>query len=104
MNKIEKIKEIMRHADVFNMYDASEADAIIKLIAEDEYDIADIKILEIPHPEVICFGNYKKEIFFDVVKFYDNKWQFSYLKSTQNGVINELAHSIQEAVEKYEFD
>lgn len=37
--------------------------------------------------------------YFDVVKFFDDKWQFSYI---ENGS-NKLAHSIEEAIMKNEW-
>lgn len=123
MNTIEKVKEIMGFGSNFHMCDVSEIteeyvhleswnedvkkddfDMIAKLIADDGYNIEGFELLEIPHPKVFCFGNCNIEQFFDVVKFWDDKWQFSYLKGSENGLRNELAHSIQEAVEKYEFD
>lgn len=116
MNKIEKVKEIMRFSEDLHMYDVSEADEeyiylesfyryvrksdfdmIEELIAADGYDIGGFELLEIPHSEVFCFGNREKNLFFDIVKLFDNKWQFSYIENSEN----KLAHSIQEAVEKY---
>ena len=81
----------------------SDFDLVAELIASDEYDIDGFELLEIPHPKVFCFGNHNKNQFFDVVKFWDDKWQFSFIKISENGLQNALAHSIQEAVEKYEF-
>lgn len=53
--------------------------------------------MEIPHPKVFCFGNEEKGEYFDVVKFFDDKWQFSYI---ENGS-NKLAHSIEESFINY---
>ena len=41
----------------------------------------------------------EKGEYFDVVKFFDDKWQFSYI---ENGS-NKLAHSIEEAIMKNEW-
>jgi len=79
-------------------------DVIAKLIADDGYNVEGLELLEIPHPQVLCFGNYSTKQFFDVVKFWDDKWQFSYVKGSEYGPRNELAHTIQEAIEKYEFE
>lgn len=122
MSKIEKVKENMGLGENFHMCDVSEIaedhihleswdedvnksdfDLVAELIASDEYDIDGFELLEIPHPKVFCFGNHNKNQFFDVVKFWDDKWQFSFIKISENGLQNALAHSIQEAVEKYEF-
>ena len=122
MSSIEKVKEIMKFGENFHMCDVSEIaedyihleswnedvkksdfDLIAELIATDEYYIDGFELLEIPHPEVFCFGNRNKNQFFDVVKFWDDKWQFAFLKKSENGLQNALAHSIQEAVEKNEF-
>lgn len=62
-------------------------------------DVGDFELLEIPHPKVFCFGNEEKGEYFDVVKFFDDKWQFSYI---ENGS-NKLAHSIEEAIMKNEW-
>lgn len=69
------------------------------LIANDGYDVSAFELLEIPHPKVFCFGNEEKGEYFDVVKFFDDKWQFSYI---ENGS-NKLAHSIEEAIMKNEW-
>ena len=119
----EKVKEIMGFGDNFHICDVSEITEeyihleswnedikmddfilITELIAKDGYDIEGFELLEIPHPKVFCFGNYNTNQYFDVVKFGDDEWQFAYLQSSQNGLQNVLAHSIREAVEKYEFD
>ena len=72
---------------------------IAELIANDGYDVSAFELLEIPHPKVFCFGNEEKGEYFDVVKFFDDKWQFSYI---ENGS-NKLAHSIEEAIMKNEW-
>lgn len=119
MSNIDKVKEIMGFGKNFHMCDVSEItedhihleswnedvektdfDLIAELITADGFDIDGFELLEIPHPEVFCFGNLETEKYFDVVKFFDDKWQFSY---TENST-NKLAHSIQEAIEKYEWD
>lgn len=74
-------------------------DTIAELIANDGYDVSAFELLEIPHPKVFCFGNEEKGEYFDVVKFFDDKWQFSYI---ENGS-NKLAHSIEEAIMKNEW-
>lgn len=104
MNNIEKVKEIMGFDNCYMDEDVEDFDIIADLIVKDGYDIEGFELLEIPHPKVFCFGNNNTKQFFDVVKFGDDKWQFSYLKSSKNGLYNELAHSIQEAVENYEYD
>jgi len=73
---------------------------IINLIYKDGYDISEFELLEIPHPKVFCFGNLEKNQYFDVVKFWDNKWSFSYCEDSSN----KLANSIEEAIAKYEID
>lgn len=95
-----EIREIISELEPYT----EDFDIIVKLIANDGYDIKGFELLEIPHPEVFCFGNHNTKQFFDVVKFWDNKWQFSYIESSEYGARNKLAHSIQEAVEKYEFE
>lgn len=117
MSKIEKVKEIMGLGENFHMCDVSEVtekyihleswdedvekddfDLVAELIASDEYDIEGFELVEIPHPKVFCFANYEKDQYFDVVKFFDDKWQFSYSENSTN----KLAHSISEAIEKFE--
>lgn len=104
MSKIEKVKEIMVLGENFHMCDVSEIaedhihleswdedvnksdfDLVAELIASDEYDIDGFELLEIPHPKVFCFGNHNKNQFFDVVKFWDDKWQFFLLKYQKMG-------------------
>ena len=89
MSKIEKVKEIMGLGENFHMCDVSEIaedhihleswdedvnksdfDLVAELIASDEYDIDGFELLEI-----------------------------SFIKISENGLQNALAHSIQEAVE-----
>lgn len=85
----------------FDVYDIpkTDFDTIAELIANDGYDVSAFELLEIPHPKVFCFGNEEKGEYFDVVKFFDDKWQFSYI---ENGS-NKLAHSIEEAIMKNEW-
>ena len=117
MNNIETVKSIMRLGSNFHMCDVSEVsedgihleswdediswddfNQIAKLISEDDFNIEGFKLTEIPHPQVFCFGNMATNQFFDVVKFFDNKWQFSFLKDSSN----KLATSIEEAIRKFE--
>lgn len=117
MNNNDTIKKIMELGINFHMCDVSEVSEngihleswnqdvscneftqIAALITEDGYDIEGFELLEIPHPQVFCFGNLTTDQFFDVVKFFDDKWQFSYIKDSSN----ELATSIEDAVSKYE--
>jgi len=123
MNDMSKVKSILNLGDNFHMCDVSsvsekgihleswnedvssdELEQIALLIVEDDFDIAEFELLEIPHPKVFCFGNPNKNQYFDVVKFFDNKWQFSYMTISENGLTNQLAHSIEEAVNKYTYE
>lgn len=118
MSNIEEVKKILEINNKFQMCDISEIDEehihleswnedvfksdfdlIAELIASDGYDISGFKLLEIPHPKVFCFGNEEKGEYFDVVKFFDDKWQFSYIENGNNV----LASSIKEACEKNEW-
>lgn len=118
MNNIEVVKKIMELGDNFHMCDVSkvsengihleswnhdvssyELNQIVMLIAEDSFNIEGFELLEIPHPHVFCFGNIATNQFFDVVKFFDNKWEFSFMKNSSN----KLATSIEEAISKYNF-
>lgn len=118
MSNIENVKKIMGFGENFHMCDMSEEtedhihleswdaniekfdfDLIAELIAADGYDIEGFELLEIPHPEVFCFVNLKTKQYFDVVKFFDNRWQFSYIENSTN----KLAHSILEAIRKFEW-
>ena len=114
---INRVKNIMGFANNLHIYDIPEIkenyipfesqnedsdkddyDLVAELIAADEYDITGFQLLEIPHPKVFCFGNPDENKYFDVVKFFDDKWQFSYIENSNN----KSAHSIREAIEKYE--
>ncbi len=118
MSNIDEVKKMMGFGENFCMCDVSEItethihleswnedvekadfDLIAELIAADGYDIEGFKLYEIPHPKIFCFKNEKTKQYFDVVKIFDNKWQFSYVKDSTN----EPAHSIQEAIEKNEW-
>lgn len=107
MNNIDVIKKIMELGDNFHMCDVSEVseygihleswnedvtseefNQIAMLIAGDSFNISGFELLEIPHPKVFCFGNMTTYQFFDVVKFFDDKWQFSYLKNSNNELAN----------------
>lgn len=118
MSNINDVKKIMEFDRWFPMCDVSPAEKdgihliswnediplsdfneIAELIASDGYDISGFELLEIPHPKVFCFGNEEKREYFDVVKIFDDKWQFSYIKNSAN----HLAHSIKEAVMKNEW-
>lgn len=123
MSDITKIKEIMglenmEFSENFHMCDVSEVtedhihleswnedvsksdfDAVAELIAQDGYDIEGFELIEIPHPKVFCFANEKTDQYFDVCKFYDDKWQFSYMADGQT----QLAASVQDAIEKYKW-
>lgn len=72
---------------------------IIDLIFWDGYNIDGFKLLEIPHECVFCFGNPDKDQYFDVVKFKDDKWQFSYC----DDCTNKVAYSIDESIKKYKW-
>lgn len=118
MSSIKEVKKIMNFGENFCMCDVSEIDEdhihleswnedvektdfdlVAELIAEDGYDISDFELIEIPHPKIFCFANEKENKYFDVVKIFDDKWQFSYVKDSTNV----LAHSIEEAVTKNEW-
>ena len=118
----EKIKKVMQFGPNSHMCDVSEiADdhihleswnqdiekkefiEIAKLIESDRYDVEGFELVEIPHPECFCFANYQKEKYFDIVKFWNDRWQFSYLELTENGWTNKPACSIADAIEKYQF-
>lgn len=118
MSKIEEVNKIMNFSESFHICDISEVKEdhihleswdedvpksdftlIAELIANDGYDISGFKLLEIPHPKVFCFGNLETNEYFDVVKFVDDKWQFSYIENSSDC----LAHSIKEAILKNEW-
>ena len=118
MSSIEAVKKMMGFSENTHMCDISEItedhihleswneevpksefDEIAEVIANDGYDISGFELIEIPHPECFCFGNSKTNEYFDVVKFWDNKWQFSYIKDSSNA----LATSIAEAIQKNEW-
>lgn len=75
---------------------------IKNLILNDAFDITDFKLVEIPHPHCFCFFNAKTSQSFDVAKFWDDKWQFSYTSSTEKGFMSMKAETISEAVNNYE--
>lgn len=99
MCDVSEITENHIHLESWNK-DVSKSDfeLVAGLIATDGYDIGGFELLEIPHPKVFCFGNIKTEQYFDVVKIFDDKWQFSYTKDWTN----KPASSIQDAIEKFE--
>jgi len=118
MSSIEAVKKMMVFSENTHMCDISEItedhihleswnedvpksefDEIAEVIANDGYDISGFELIEIPHPKCFCFGNLKTNEYFDVVKFWDNKWQFSYIKDSSNA----LATSIAEAIQKNEW-
>lgn len=118
MSRIDDVRKIMGFGKNFHMCDVSEItedhihleswdedvpksdfELVAELIANDGYDISGFELLEIPHPQIFCFGNEEKGEYFDVVKIFDDKWQFSYIKNSAN----ELAHSIEEACTKNEW-
>lgn len=118
MNEIEVVKKIMKMGDKFHMCDVSgvseigihleswnedvssdEFNQIAQLISKDNFDITGFELIEIPHPKVFCFANRATNQFFDVVKFFEDKWQFSFIKNSNN----ELAKSIEEAISKFEY-
>ena len=118
----EKIKKIMQLGPNSHMCDVSEITddhihleswdqdiekkefiKIAKLIENDGYDVEGFELAEIPHPRCFCFANFQKAEYFDVVKFRNEKWQFSYVKWTENGWTNKPACSIADAIEKFEF-
>ena len=117
MEKFEEVQKLMQLDEHFHMCDVSNVskdgihleswnvdvpkcvfDEISELIYRDGYDINGFELLEIPHPMVFCFGNVEKDQYFDVVKFFEDKWQFSYCED----FTNKPANSIKEAIEKYE--
>jgi hypothetical protein len=59
----------------------------------------------VPHPNVYCFVNHEKKQCFDVVRFADGPWNFSYLGYEDIGdtsvLVNKPADSIKDAIEKY---
>lgn len=100
MCDISEITEDHIHLESWNEdVPKSEFDEIAEVIANDGYDISGFELIEIPHPKCFCFGNLKTNEYFDVVKFWDNKWQFSYIKDSSNA----LATSIAEAIQKNEW-
>lgn len=75
------------------------------LIKKDGYDAEGFQLEEVPHPNVYCFVNHEKKQCFDVVRFADGPWNFSYLGYEGIGdtsvLVNKPADSIKEAIEKY---
>lgn len=75
------------------------------LIEKDGYDTEGFQLGEVPHPDVYCFVNHEKKQCFDVVKFRDDQWRFSYLEYEDPKITSALvmkpADSIKEAIEKY---
>lgn len=75
------------------------------LIEKDGYNAEGFQLEEVPHPNVYCFVNHEKKQCFDVVKFADGPWNFSYLGYEDIGdtsvLVNKPADSIKEAIEKY---
>lgn len=123
MNDITKVNVLLDIGENFHMCDVSdisensvhliswntdvpveEFESIKKLILNDTFDITDFELLEIPHPQCFCFYNSKTHQSFDVAKFWDDKWQFSYTASTDKGFMSMKAESISDAVNKYCYD
>ena len=75
------------------------------LIKKDGYDAEGFQLEEVPHPNVYCFVNHEKKQCFDVVRFADGPWNFSYLGYEDIGdtsvLVNKPADSIKDAIEKY---
>ena len=68
------------------------------LIKKDGYDAEGFQLEEVPHPNVYCFVNHEKKQCFDVVRFADGPWNFSYLGYEDIGdtsvLVNKPADSI----------
>lgn len=121
MDKIDQINKILHIGKNFHMCDVSDVsekgvflkswntlvpitdfEAIKKLIFDDTFDITGFELYEIPHPQCFCFYNATRKQSFDVAKFWDDKWQFSYTACSNKGFMSMKAESISEAVNKYE--
>ena len=122
MSNINEVRNMLQLGEDFHMCDVSSVteegihleswnedvpksdfEEVAELIYKDGYDITGFQLIEIPHPKVFCFGNLEKNEYFDVVGFWDNKWQFSYTAFDTKGAHNKPALSIAEAIEKNEF-
>lgn len=87
--------------------DASAINAVIDVIAKDDYNISGIQIEEIPHPKVFSFSfsddQRGEKRCFDICGF-DNKWRPAYTVWDENkGFVMCDALSIQEAIEKSDY-